>query len=74
MFDKQSCVPNVVMSKDWLFVTLWFNGTIGEIRLLVFNQSSVCKHHMLNEMFMIDKWMFRVDLYFSLSALRFSWC
>ena len=30
--DKQSCMPNAITSKDWLFVTLWFNSTIGEIR------------------------------------------
>ena len=27
------------------------------------------KHHMLNEMFIIDKWMVRTELYFSLSVL-----
>ena len=42
-----------------------FNGTIGEIRLLVFKQSSAGKHHMFNEMFMFDQCMLRVDLWFS---------
>ena len=34
------------------------------IRLLASGRALFHKHHMLNEMFMIDKWMVRIELYF----------
>ena len=43
------------------------------IRLLASSGALFYKHHMLNEMFMIDKWMVRIDSYSSLFARRSSW-